>query len=219
MVIHPPSKYGFPEFIFWICGTNDLDWYNDRYHEALRKTPTWHPDMFPNSGPSTRYKKNHSNWNERIQVDDITKHDSPKDVIDKLHDITKPHIDATVYKINFKIKNCKNFAMEIVPRMNWYPDVIKSACGISAYMRKNHNMTLTRVKTHILPVHYMRDHVHYTKDGYRVILDKAIGPLLDVHYTSIRVPKCDRVSKRPPLTKNGRKRAAKRAKLALEQDS
>ena len=70
-----------------------------------------------------------------------------------------------------------------------------------AYLRKEHHKTLTRVKTHILPVHYKRDEIHFTNDGYRVNLDKEIGPLLDVHYTSIRVPKSEHVSKRPPLTK------------------
>ena len=149
------NKKNIPEF-FWICGTNDLDWYNDHYHEALRKKPDWQPSMFPKSGPSKRYKENHADWNQGIIVADITKHDSPKDVIDKLHDVVKSNIDTTVLKINLKIVNCKNFAMEIVPRMNWYPDVVKSACGISAYMRKEHHMTLTRVKPHILPVHYRR---------------------------------------------------------------
>ena len=94
-----------PEFIFWISGINDLDWYNDKYHEALHKSTTWLPSDYPNCGPSARYKKKNLDWMQHIMVVDTSLHDTKKDVIDKLHDVVKSNVDTTVLKVNLKIKN------------------------------------------------------------------------------------------------------------------
>ena len=72
----------------------------------------------------------------------------------------------------------------------------------------------------IKPHHYLRDRVHFNHAGYVLLLDKGIGPLFDAHYENVRVPKAEPILSRPPLTYNGRKRAAKRARLAdAQQDN
>ena len=59
-----------PEFLFWICGTNDIDHYNDKYHEALRKSPLWYMISDDRYGPSKRYKQKHWNWRSSIEIPD-----------------------------------------------------------------------------------------------------------------------------------------------------
>ena len=50
-----------------------------------------------------------------------------------------------------------------------------------------------------------------------MVMDKGVGPMLDVYYEQVRIPKQVRAQQVVPLTRNGRKRAAKRAKLMAKK--
>ena len=187
--------------------------YHDRYHDALRRSSAWGLIACDAYGPSDYYKQKNPYWNDKIVLptDDVPK--QPQEIIDELHANVKKHMDAAIKKITGDITGCMPFALEIVPRSNWYPAIRNACFGVSAYMRSKHKMTVSRVKQHVKPWHIKRDKVHFSVSGYQMIMDKGIGPMLDVYYDKVRIPKHVRMAQQKPLSRNGRKRAAKRAKL------
>ncbi len=207
------NKLNKPELMFWMCGTNDCDMYNDRYHDALRRSPVWGMIVCNEYGPSKYYKEKNPHWNDQIILPPSSTPKYPQDVIDDLHADIKKHMDVTIKKITEVIPGCQQFAIEIVPRANWYPAVKQACYGVSAYMRSKHKMTVAKVKQHVKPWHMKRDQIHFSVSGYRMVMDKGVGPMLDVYYDQVRVPKQARMVEQKPLSRNGRKRAAKRAKL------
>ena len=101
--------------------------YNDRYHDALRCSPVWGMIVCDAYGPSDYYKQKHPHWNDQIKVLPNTVPKQPQEVIDDLHANVKKHIDVVIKKITDVIPECQQFALEIVPRSNWYP-AIQQAC-------------------------------------------------------------------------------------------
>ena len=204
-------------YMYWICGTNDCDFYNDLYHDALRCSDIWHIIACDEYGPSDWYKNKNPHWNDKVSLPSGIAPKHPKEVISDMHYNIKRHMDTAIKKITGDVPNYQQFALEIVPRANGYPAVLNASCGINAYMKSKHGMTVARVKKHVKPWHIKKDKVHFSVSGYQMVLDRGIGPMLDVYYEKVRIPKQVRTQQSVPLTRNGRKRAAKRAKLMAKK--
>ena len=203
-----------PEIIYWSCGANDLDRYNDLYFDGLRHSKWWHLLLCTDASPSKFYRKKHCLWTDDVHVEpmSVTAFDHYL-FIDTCHKEIKKGIDQVVTTVNRSFSGCVNYMAEIPIRKNWFPAICNLAGGINAYCRKVHEIRICKLNRYLAPNMICKDQVHLNHDGYLCFMDHALCPMLDYYYKCIRVPRHLRPIPQITFTRSARKRRNKKARM------
>lgn len=186
--------------VYIMCGSNDIDYTNDILFYKLKNCQ--YEDIFEQVkfNPSDRYFKN-----PNMKADLFSFFD-PCAYIDARYEEITAHIDRVMAIILEQYSECNLFSLGIINRPNWLPLSVELAKKINLYLQNEHHVKICHLNPYVQRHMLKPDNVHFNEHGYRLFMDRGLGPVLEPHYKLHRIPKYLRVYEWS-FTKEGRKRA------------
>ena len=212
----PIVKSNFkPDYIYISCGSNTYDLYNDQYFVKMRNSPVWHLLLDVPYGPSKYFQDKYP------AICDLRKpprgpaldFDS-KLFVDAAYDDICKDVKVVMSEINVVYKDVRKYGLACIIRKNWFPSIRLLAYRINGYMSKTHCITMNQINGFLDVKHICRDDIHLNALGYRVFVDKGLGPMLDSYYNERRLPKDMR--KPVKISKSAKRRQRKSLKKQCE---
>ncbi len=204
-----------PDYIFMSCGSNTLDLYNDQYFVRIRNSPIWHLLLDVLYGPSKFFQDKYPaicdlRCPPRGKVLDF----DSKLFIDTAYDDICKDVKVVMTEINAVYDSTRKYGLSCIIRKYWFPAIRVLACRINGYMSKTHHVTMNQINGFLEPKHICKDDIHMNAMGYRVFVEKGLGPMLDSYYNLHRLPKSLRNP--PKMSKSAKRRQRKSLKKFAE---
>ena len=171
-----------PEYVFISCSGNDLDKWNDSLYTAIRRSKIWHILVHAEWTPSIFYQKNHHNWYDDRVIPPVKpqKLDIEDFLSEKRYKMCV-NIDAVVGVLKDAFPSTKMYALGTIGRENWCPAVTKQIPLVNKYLEDKHSIRVCTINGYLLDKHMDDDRIHLSNEGYRLLVNKALGPLVDRH--------------------------------------
>ena len=175
-----------PTHIFVSCSGNDICQINDSYFCKIRLSKIWHLLIDVPFGPSEFHKKKQLWFDDRVIV--------PKKVTDFNHEeflenelqTIKNNIDNVMLVLTMYFPKCKIFALGALRRKHWFPEMNELLAKVNMYLRIKHAVTICNIGKFVRYWHLERDWIHLNKEGYKLLMSKAIGSVFDSYYAMVK---------------------------------
>ncbi len=204
-----------PDYIYISCGSNTYDQYNDQYFVKLRNSPVWHLLIDVPYGPSKFFKDKYPAFCDlrKPPMGPVEDFDS-KLFVDTAYDDTCKEVKSVMTEIDAVYDSVRKYGLSCIMRKNWFPAIRVLAYRINGYMSKSHQITMNQINGFLDGMHFCRDDIHLNALGYRVFVEKGLGPMLDSYYNQHRLPKS--VRNPPKTSKSAKRRLRKRLQKHTE---
>ncbi len=171
-----------PEHFIISLLSNDLDALNDRYFDTLSRSTIWHTLSYFNCGPSLFYRKMNNQWfNDQLRPPVRPFEMDHEKYINNQFDKICQQIDQVMWTVKQFFPGCQFYVLSAIPRDNWYPAIVKLIPRFNRYMRQKHKVKVLAVNGFLMEKHLDDYRVHFSNEGYKLLLSKGLGPIVDAH--------------------------------------
>ena len=82
--------------------------------------------------------------------------------------------------------DCKIFALGALRWRHWFLEMHDMLAQVNMYLRRKHHVSVCNISKCVCYWHLERDWIHLNKEGYELLMSKAIGSVFDSYYAMMK---------------------------------